>query len=191
MDNTVRDHRLRVVFETGRATNHHHADNAFAVLSREQHAYDPADFEIEVPAAVAPMHRFVTVEDDAAGATLLADGLPEYELKHDSGGVLALTLLRCVGELGRDELLMRPGGQGGWRNATPEAQCLGEHRFRYAFLPHAARWAEQLPLIHEASEAFVLPIAQQAGKQSAARPDIVLPPYRAEYARAERVQGSA
>lgn len=172
--NTARDHRLRAVFETGRATNHHYADNAFAVLSREQHAYDPAEFEIEVPASVAPMHRFVTVEDDTAGATLLTDGLPEYELKHDSNGILALTLLRCVGELGRDDLFMRPGGQGGWRNETPEAQCLGEHRFRYAFLPHAAGWVEQLPLIHEASEAFALPIAQRAAKRSASHADASL-----------------
>ncbi|HYE57230.1 MAG TPA: glycoside hydrolase family 38 C-terminal domain-containing protein, partial [Rhodothermales bacterium] len=113
-DNRTRDHRLRVRVETGRQTNTHHADSAFAVVSREQQAYDPADFAIEVPAAVAPMQRFVTVEDAEAGATLIADGLPEYELVHDSAGRLCLTLLRCVGELARDGLMMRPGGRSGW-----------------------------------------------------------------------------
>jgi mannosylglycerate hydrolase len=171
IDNEACDHRLRVLFETGRQTNQHHADNAFAILSREQQHYDPSDFAIEVPAAVAPMHRFVTVEDEEAGATILADGLPEYELKYNSGGVLALTLLRCVGELGRDGLMMRPGGQGGWRNATPEAQCLGQHPFRYAFLPHPAGWEQQVGLIQESAETFLLPVQAQPGKTDSIQAD--------------------
>ena len=155
--NVVRDHRLRVVFETGRQTNVHHADNAFAVLTRESRAFDPDDFAIEVPAAVAPMHRFVAVEDREAGAVILGDGLPEYELEHDSGGVLALTLLRCVGELGRENLKLRPGGQGAWRNATPDGQCQGLHRFRYAFLPYAPEWSGSMGLINRVAESFLLP----------------------------------
>lgn len=171
VDNTVRDHRLRVLFETGCRTSRHHADNAFAVVSRTQEQHDPADFKIEVPAAVAPMHRFVTVEDDEAGATLLADGLPEYELQYDSGGVLALTLLRCVGELSRGNLAMRPGGYGGWLNHTPEAQCPGTHRFRYAFLPHGAGWTGHVGAIHRASASLLLAVRCRPSRRAELLPD--------------------
>ncbi len=177
--NFARDHRLRVRVETGRQTNTHHADAAFAVLTREQQAYDPAGFAIEVPAAVAPMHRFVTVADDEAGCTLFSDGLPEYELVHDSGGRLCLTLLRCVGELARDGLAMRPGGRSGWINATPEAQCLSPHTFRWAFLPHGADVSAELGAIQEAAEAFLLPPVAHPGQGDGApmdRPGLALDP---------------
>jgi mannosylglycerate hydrolase len=157
IDNTAEDHRLRVLFESGRNTNVHRADSAFAVIERRQESYNPGDFDIEVPAAVSPMQRFVTIEDEAGGATILADGLPEYELVHDSGGIVALTLLRCVGELAREGLLKRPGGQSGWRNATPEAQCPGRHTFRYAFLPHGAGWPEPLGRIQKACDMLLIP----------------------------------
>jgi alpha-mannosidase len=171
IENVARDHRLRVLFETGRRTELHHADNAFAVLPRTQRRYDPREFKIEVPAAVAPMHRFVTVEDDEAGATILADGLPEYELKHGGGGVLALTLLRCVGELSRGDLIMRPGGYSGWLNATPEAQCQGNHLFRYAFLPHGPNWPDHIERIHRAAEALLHPIRPRAGRLDGVQAD--------------------
>ena len=168
-DNTARDHRLRVRVETGRATNTHHADAAFAVVTREQHAYDPAGFAIEVPTSVAPMHRFVTVEDAAGAATLLADGLPEYELVHNSGGRLCLTLLRCVGELARGDLSMRPGGRAGWAAATPEAQCAGRHAFRWAFLPHGP--GDLADARARAADAFLLPPVAHGAVGGIARPD--------------------
>ena len=169
VENTVEDHRLRVLFETGCKTEHHHADNAFAVLSRKRQTFDPKDFAIEVPAAVSPMHRFVTVEDESAGATVISDGLPEYELKQN--GVLALTLLRCVGELSRGNLMMRPGGYGGWLNSTPEAQCPGTHHFRYAFLPHGPEWPQRLDRIHRAVESVLLPTRCRPGRRDSVEAD--------------------
>jgi mannosylglycerate hydrolase len=164
--NTASDHRLRAVFETGIDTNVHHAETAFAVVSREQKAYDPAEFAIEVPAAVAPMQRFVTIEDEQRGATILGDGLPEYELVHDSKGRIALTLLRCVGELGREDLAMRPGGMGGWKNSTPDAQCHGHHTFRYAFLPHRPGWPDRLEMINRAADSLLMPPAVRALREA-------------------------
>jgi hypothetical protein len=65
---------------------------------------------------------------------LFTKGLPEYEaLRTPSGAtLLALTLLRCVGWLSRDDLPTRPDGHAGPGMETPEAQCLGEHTFEYA-----------------------------------------------------------
>ena len=134
--NTAHDHRLRAIFETGIETNKSIADEHFALIEREHKEYDPKDFKIEVPAAVQPMQRFVTIQDSNKALTLFSYGLPEYELKLNGRRTLALTLLRSVGKLSGSDLITRPGGDAGWKNETPDAQCIGTYTFRYAVLVH-------------------------------------------------------
>jgi alpha-mannosidase len=158
LDNQARDHRLRMLFDTGCVTNTHFAENAFAVVKREQKQYDPKDFSIEVPAAVSSMQRFVTIEDGGRAATVISDGLPEYELVYNSGGVVALTLLRCIGNLSRNDLILRPGGKSGWHNETPDAQCIGTHVFEYAFLAHRGPWEDEASEILTEAARFTEPL---------------------------------
>jgi len=133
--NTAKDHRLRSLFSTGITTRQSFADTPFAVVQRTHQTYDTSHFAIEHPAMVAPMQRFVTIVDGRKSFTLIVKGLPEYELKLDEPGVLALTLLRCVAKLSGRDLITRPGGAAGWWNETPDAQCLGTHTFDYAIVP--------------------------------------------------------
>jgi len=61
-------------------------------------------------------------------------GLPEYEALAGPDGrtnAIALTLLRCIGWLSRDDLTTRPG-HAGPELPVEDAQCLGEHHFEYA-----------------------------------------------------------
>lgn len=136
VDNIARDHRLRVVFNTGLDTAESFAETPFAVVRREHHEYDVRQFPYEHPALVAPMRRFVTIRDAARGLTLLTKGLPEYELSVRDRGRLSLTMLRCVGKLSGRDLITRPGGAAGWWTDTPEAQCPGRHIFEYSLIPH-------------------------------------------------------
>jgi alpha-mannosidase len=158
VDNQVKDHRFRAVFQTGAQTNTHWADVQFGVIEREQQSWNTEDFKIEVPTSVTPMQRFVCVEDDTKKATLITSGMPEYELRHNSNGTLLLTLLRCVGELGRGEIVMRPGGRGGWKNSTPDAQCQGKHSFTYAFMPRVNSWNDDMDAINRSAESIQLPL---------------------------------
>lgn len=167
VDNTAKDHRLRVAFHTGAETNTHWADVQFGVIEREQQKWDVDDFKIEVPTSVAPMQRFVCVEHANKAATLISKGMPEYELRHNSNGTLLLTLLRCVGELGRGEIIMRPGGRGGWKNSTPDAQCLGTHTFEYGFLPRSKSWVDDMDAINRATESILLPMRSTRRKVDA------------------------
>ncbi len=167
IDNTAKDHRLRVAFHTGTDTNTHWADVQFGVIKREQESWNVDDFKIEVPTSVAPMQRFVCVESGVKSATLITKGMPEYELRHNSNGTLLLTLLRCVGELGRGEIVMRPGGRGGWKNSTPDAQCLGTHTFEYGFLPRKKSWVDDMAAINHATEKILLPIRSTRRKLEA------------------------
>ncbi len=156
--NAAKDHRLRTLIPAGIRTNRVLADSQFCVLERQQKEYDVSEFTIEHPAKVAPMQRFITVRDKTRALTVMSYGLPEYELKLDGKGTVALTLLRCVGLLAGENLLTRPGGKSGWHNETPDAQCPGTHTFRYAILPHSARDVESFANVNELSEYFHLPL---------------------------------
>jgi alpha-mannosidase len=79
----------------------------------------------------------VDAGDGRSGVTVISEGLMEYEVLADDGEWrVALTLLRCVGDLSRDDLATRQGHAGpGLR--TPGAQCPGPHELRFAIVPRA------------------------------------------------------
>jgi len=170
VENTARDHRLRVLFPTSFRTRRALADSQFALVEREQQEIDPAEFTIEHPARVAPMQRFVSVRERGRACVLFSYGLPEYEYPADSRGALALTLLRCVGLLAGEDLITRPGGKAGWHNETPEAQCQGSHTFRYGFLPLSEQELEEGSLVTEEADRFHLPLYPLRRKTEAALP---------------------
>ncbi len=127
LENRAEDHRLRVVFPTS-TTTEARAEGHYAVLRRPVGlpAHGP-DWK-EPP---SPTHHTLGAVE-AGGVLLLGKGLPEYEVQATGQGTeIALTLIRSVGWLSRDDLSTRPGGAGP-HLATPEAQCLGTHRFEYA-----------------------------------------------------------
>jgi len=95
------------------------------------------------------------VSDGHRGLAVLNKSLPEYEALPGAAGVdLAVTLVRAVGWLSRDDLDARPQGAGP-SLATPEAQCPGVHTCELALYPFAGPWWEGG--LVEAAEAFALP----------------------------------
>lgn len=160
LHNGCRDHRLRVLFRTAVRSTASHADMHYTVVPREHADHTTEHFPIERPSPVHAMHRFVTIHDATRAMTLFSDGLPEYEWR-PTDATLALTLLRCVGRLSGSDLATRPGGDAGWKNDTPGAQCPGDHRFRFAVLAHApAAWAQ----IQLQAEQYHTPLLAQARK---------------------------
>jgi alpha-mannosidase len=122
--NRAGDHRLRVRFRPPERLDVVRAEGHFTVVRRDPRpVWNGAWFE-------PPHDTNHTLGAVAAGGlVLLTKGLPEYEACED--GDLALTLLRCVGWLSRDDLATRRGGAGP-QLPVPGAQCLGEHVFQYA-----------------------------------------------------------
>jgi alpha-mannosidase len=136
--NTAKDHRLRVLVPTAAAiVSSHRADTAFGVVERPFPKSTPQGPLVETPVESAPMQSLVDAGDSGVGAVVVADGLPEYELLPTPAGVAtAVTLLRSVGDLSRDDLATRRGHAGPGL-ATPGAQCPGDHAFHLAFVPRA------------------------------------------------------
>uniref|UniRef100_A0A7V4WLK2 Glycoside hydrolase family 38 central domain-containing protein n=1 Tax=Candidatus Caldatribacterium saccharofermentans TaxID=1454753 RepID=A0A7V4WLK2_9BACT len=122
VENTAQDHRLRMVFFAPLRPQHHFADAHFALLRRENDG------------RTYPQNDFVFLEDDGCVFAVFNQGLREYEVRPVEGGTcIAVTLLRAVGWLSRDDLLTRKG-DAGWSLPTEGAQCPGRHRFRLAVL---------------------------------------------------------
>jgi alpha-mannosidase len=141
VDNQARDHRLRVHFPAPVETQSAQYDGHFQIVSRPLGlpAEDTSTW-IEQPAAEQPQRRFVDVSDGRTGLLVANRGLPEVEVVPGDGPTtVALTLLRCVGWLSRDDLHCRHG-HAGPPLPTPGAQCLGVHEFDYALVPHAGDW---------------------------------------------------
>lgn len=137
LDNRARDHRLRVLFPTGIDSDVVHADGHFAVATRRATPTSAQGWH-QPPSNEQPHHIWFGTDDGQAGLAILSEGLPEHAcLWHEDGLTLALTLLRSVGWLSRGDLSTREGHSGPAKR-TPEAQCLGHHRFRYGVLPYRA-----------------------------------------------------
>ncbi|MEK5189297.1 alpha-mannosidase [Enterococcus sp. FSL R5-0957] len=119
LDNQMKDHRLRVLFPTKLHVEHHEADSIFEVVKRPNHVSK----SWENPTNPQHQQAFVNIHDEEYGVTVGNFGLNEHEVTEDEQ--IAVTLLRSVGELGD------------WGYfPTPEAQCLGEHRFNYSIELH-------------------------------------------------------
>jgi mannosylglycerate hydrolase len=172
--NRAEDHRLRAHFPLPFQANDSAADTAFHVTARAVAAArrDPRADELELP--TYPMWSFVDVSDGRAGLALITHGLHEYEVLPGSSQELALTLLRSVGWLSRDDLVTRRG-HAGPAMATPGAQVPGGHRFRYSLFFHAGDW--QKGDVWRAAESILLPLVPGRGAPvSTAAPLIELEP---------------
>lgn len=148
LENTARDHRLRVLFPTGTCVDHVFAEGGFDVVRRKARPREAA-YWFQPEAAQLPQQGFVDASDGATGLAVIARGLPEYECLKAADGelTLAVTLLRCVEWLSREDLTTRRG-HAGPAIFTPGAQCPGTHVFEYAVAPHAGTWLEAgLPII--------------------------------------------
>jgi mannosylglycerate hydrolase len=136
-DNKACDHRLRVEFPTNIKTNNVYAEGHFDVVKR---LIKFPDSEGWVEKSYKTTHNsgFIDINDGEYGIALLNQGLPEYEILPENN-TITLTLVRSVGWLSRDDLEYRKVGAGP-SLPTPEAQCLGQHTFFYALIPHQGNW---------------------------------------------------
>jgi len=138
VDNQAKDHRLQARFPAGAATGTVVSDGHFYVNIRPVDIPLHAEW-LQPPAGTHPQQEYSLVEDANGGLAVLARGLPEIAPLRDASGKagFAVTLLRAVGWLSRDDLVTRRCRNAGPTIATPEAQCQGVQRFRYAVLPYA------------------------------------------------------
>ncbi len=149
VENRAQDHRLRVHFPSGVQTARSQAEQHFGVIERRIGLPPHDDTWFETPVATYPQKTFVDVSDGRRGLMLANRGLPEYEALEEADGTVtvALTLLRCVGWLSRQDLDTRRAHAGPGMY-TPGAQMLGRWTFHYSLIPHEGGWQSCWPEAH-------------------------------------------
>ncbi len=122
LNNNVRDHRLRVLFESGTEADSYEADSAFDVITRPVGLPNDAHTYRELPIETTPQYNWTAIADQQRGLAVVAPGLLETTVRDEPQRALALTLLR-----GFRRTIFTDGEEGG--------QVLGQHRFAYQIVP--------------------------------------------------------
>ena len=146
IENRRTDHRLRVLVPADTSAGAW-AGTAFGAVQRPfRKPGSDSGMEFDLP--TDPARLWV----DSGGVAVLLAGPFEYELLD---GAIAITLLRSVGWLSRDDLRNRPR-HAGPGIATPGAQMLGRHHFELAVYRHEGSWADAL--VPRQAEVFAHPL---------------------------------
>jgi alpha-mannosidase len=170
LDNTARDHRLRLHVRAPFAARRFEVESAFEVAERPV-APRPEDFgsahPAEFPIGTVPQRSFASVDDGERALVVASRGLAEVEAVSEADGrtSLALTLLRAVGWLSRDDLRLRPAGAGP-SLPTPGAQVPGPHRAELSLRIERARDPGRVAEAHRFAHP---PVAFRAGGGGAPR----------------------
>ncbi len=144
IDNRAHDHRLRVHFPAPFSTTDAMYDGHFEIVQRPIGIPQFDETWEEPPRPEVPQLQFTCVSNDRLSLTIANLGLPEVEvLKNKSGNSeIAITLLRCVGWLSRDDLTTRKSHAGPMEVTVPDAQMVGSYTFDYSIIPGDAQWRE-------------------------------------------------
>lgn len=107
-DNQAKDHRLRALINTGIHVDSNVAESIYEVVERPNTV--PATWQNPTH----PEHQQAFVELAAPDQSVVVGNTALHEYEVITGGVIGVTLLRCIGEMGD------------WGYfPTPDAQCLG------------------------------------------------------------------
>ncbi|WP_242396729.1 mannosylglycerate hydrolase [Clostridium butyricum] len=140
IDNQACDHRIRTYIPTNIASKFSVSDNQFGYIKRDVHdeAMDIWEKEgwDERPDSIYPMLTFVGLSDDKHGVAVLTNSTREFEIVGEKFDIIAITLFRSVGFLGKEEMVRRPGRPSGIKLPTPDSQLIGNITIDFAIATH-------------------------------------------------------
>lgn len=152
LDNQANDHRIRVLIPTPFITDSVLADTQFGSISRPVRDDAMASWEEEgwkeAPVPMWNLLNYAVLHQERRGLALFTEGLREFEILGEKEKTFALTLLRGVGLLGKEDLLLRPGRPSGIKMPVPDSQLRGPLACRFSLLsftgtPEGAGVAQQ------------------------------------------------
>lgn len=136
LGNHADDHRVRVLIPTPFTTDTVLADTQFGSLTRPVQDEAMANWEEEgwkeAPLPVWNLLNYAVLQERRNGMALFTEGLREFEVTGERQKTFALTLLRGVGVLGKEDLLLRPGRPSGIKMPVPDSQMRGQLTCRFS-----------------------------------------------------------
>jgi len=137
--NNILNHNLRVGIKTNVKGSNSIAKSPFGYSKREiideKQLLNWEKSNLEIPIDVHPNSGVVGVESDSTSLWVFNKGIKEYQIIND---YIYMTLFSTTDELGKPDLLYRPGRASGdttkkghIRIETPLAQVLGNHHYEF------------------------------------------------------------
>ncbi len=129
LSNRTGNHRIRTLFENTVCNDVVYAAGQFDIVERNITPWE----HWTCPYNTQRTEQFVMLSDKTTenGFITAHKGLNEYEILRDGKNTMALTLLRCTGEIGD------------WGDfPTPKAQCIGDYTLAYCVIPFAKETKE-------------------------------------------------
>ena len=141
LDNQADDHRVRVLIPTPFTSSEVLADTQFGSIKRpvRDEAMDKWREEgwKEAPLPVWNLLNYAALQEGRNGMAVFSEGLREFEVLGENKKTFALTLLRGVGLLGKEDLLLRPGRPSGIKMAVPDSQMRGSLQGRFSLFSYS------------------------------------------------------
>ena len=122
VENTILDHRLRVLFPTGLAGETYWSDAAFDVVERPVALVPDNAIRRELDVETRPQQTWTAFSDSEYGLAIVSRGLPESAVMNRPDRPIALTLFRGF-------------RRAVFSNDNPGGQILGKLAFRYSIVP--------------------------------------------------------
>ncbi|HGF6045522.1 MULTISPECIES: glycoside hydrolase family 38 C-terminal domain-containing protein [Enterobacter] len=129
LENSHRDHRLRLLIGSDIHTRHALASQPFAIIQRET-GYDDENWQEryrEMPVDIETSEGIIAVTEPGKALVVTSRGMKEFQIIGSEPAAIALTMFKSTGVLGRNDLDWRPGRASGINNTvveTPDAQLL-------------------------------------------------------------------
>lgn len=143
VNNTAKDHRLRISFKTNVKNEVSYAGTQFGYVQRETNPKEMAYWKeknfFEEPSSTKPFLNHVSSVTEGQVWTLFTRSLKEYDFIGDGCKDIAATVLRSCGAVGLPDLNRRPGRPSGLSNKileAPDAQMIGELQFELGWKPY-------------------------------------------------------
>lgn len=121
ISNRTENHRVRALFESNLECDTVLAEGQFDLIRRNITPWE----NWTCPYNTQRCQAFITMDDTKNGLLAANKGLCEYEILRDGKNTMALTLLRCTGEIGDWGVF-----------PTPLGQCIDTYTLEYAVVPY-------------------------------------------------------
>ncbi len=163
IDNTARDHRIRLRIPSSLKTDYVRSQSHLAILDRPIERPKMTEKWYQPQTQLLPFREWLSVNDGTNGIAVAFKGMYDYEaIENPLSGEpdVCVTLVRGVEMMGRVNIMQRRGSASPAVH-TPEAQCLGKQVMEWSFIPYTVCEEDKAPFLPLA-HSFLYPTVSHA-----------------------------
>ncbi len=150
--NTAKDHRMRLLLDTGIRAEYAHAAGHFTTDQRPVAPPRNEQGKFHPEMQTLPMQSFVDLSDSKSGLAVISNCFSEYQALNNPNRTLALTLFRSVQNI----LCSAPRAQAFLPHENG-GQSLGLQEYHFAIYPHEHNWQDAH--VAKLADQFTVPLS--------------------------------